>query len=221
VVIENVENVDQSVLRIPEVFAELSRPIRWRQLESAKSLFLRGSNPYLHSLETLGWVDGRLDFSIFLYRERFIADFSYAIPGAEALEALVGYGPIVEIGSGNGYWGWCLKQLGCSVRMYDNYSWGLGWTTWWKRPRRGGPSVLRRYGKWTLFLCWPWSGGKMATECLRYYGGSRVAYIGERGGLCAEGEFFDRLGLEGFKLVRVIELPHWFGMHDNLFVYER
>lgn len=215
-------------------------PGLWPGYRSARSLFREGLNPYLHCVRESGCeveqpeavqaiLQGTFSVNSHLrnmihsavHRERFISDFSFAIPNKEALDLLVSFGPIVEMGAGNGYWGWCLKQLGCPVRLYDNFSWSIPWTTWWKRPRRAGPSILRKYGPgWTLFLCWPCAS--YAADSLRHFRGHRVAYIGEScPGLCADRAFFDLLDESGYQMVKAVTLPHWEGLRDNLFIYEK
>jgi len=47
---------------------------------------------------------------------------SYAIPNEEALNKILKLSPIIEIGSGRGYWGRLLEDMGCEIICVDNRS---------------------------------------------------------------------------------------------------
>ena len=53
------------------------------------------------------------------YRRYWIQKFSYAIPNDEALDLILSYSPIVEMGAGLGYWAYLLDQKGCDIVAYD------------------------------------------------------------------------------------------------------
>jgi hypothetical protein len=52
-------------------------------------------------------------------RHRLVAKYAWAIPNEEALETIAKYGPIVEIGAGNGYWAFLLRSMGVEVKAFD------------------------------------------------------------------------------------------------------
>lgn len=96
----------------------------------------------------------------------------------------------------------------------------------------------------TLFLCWPPYGDPMAYHALMSYlasGGERLAYVGEGWGGCTGDDMFHGLlggsscyihdyKWEGdysctcvekkMKMIDLIEIPQWDGIHDHLCLYE-
>lgn len=159
------------------------------------------------SSSTFRVSDGRYVF----WRSWFTSVFAWAIPSPKALdfiaETLDGR-PLVEIGAGNGYWAWCLAQMGVDVVAYDRSPFGSprSWfggerfierqMSWADQQREffpvqeGGPKVLRDHGDRVLFMCWPPYQGSMAAEALKAYGGDTCIFIGEWDGGCNADEEF-------------------------------
>lgn len=78
-----------------------------------------------------------------------------------------------------------------------------------------------RFKAHTLLLIWPPYDEPMALECLKYFRGDHICYIGEGWGGCTGCDgFHDFLG-EHFNEVKKVSIPQWEGLHDRLFVYER
>src|SRR5439155_22166810 len=91
----------------------------------------------------------------------------------------------------------------------------------WYPVRPGGPEMLETNADRTLFLCWPPYLDDMAHQCLQYYQGNLLVFIGESSGGCTGNDaFFECLGAE-WNEVAHCEIAQWFGMHDAIFVYER
>lgn len=81
-------------------------------------------NPLLE--EFLEIQSSNNDFiSRFSKREDLIKKYAFAIPDEFALQKLVEYSPIIEIGAGLGYWASLVNQMGGKVLCYDDNSWEL------------------------------------------------------------------------------------------------
>lgn len=173
-------------------------------------------------------------------RHALAPKYAWAIPSDEALAAIAGHGPVVEIGAGTGYWASLLAPLIASggrrvapigrtipsampVAAYDIKPGKNGWTdgSTYYDVRRGGSERASDYPERTLFLCWPPYDDPMADDSLAAYAGSVVAYIGESdGGCCASEAFFARLAA-AWDVETEIDLPQWWGVHDALTIYRR
>ena len=68
-----------------------------------------------------GVPETMLSFSIaaFAIRDRFIAEFGYAIPTTDFPRAFEGLGPVLEIGAGRGYLSALLRQAGIDAIATD------------------------------------------------------------------------------------------------------
>jgi hypothetical protein len=113
--------------------------------------------------------------------------YSYVFPSASVLAMLSQLGPLVEIGAGTGYWAYKLHAMGVDVVAFDQappdgeranrYH---AKTETWTHVLQGDHTVLSDYPDRALFLCWPPLFSALG-ECLSYYNGDTVAYIGDDG----------------------------------------
>ena len=112
---------------------------------------------------------------------------SYVFPSVPALKMLSELGPLVEIGAGMGYWTYKLRSVGVDVIAFDQappdgeranrYH---AKTETWTHVLQGDHTVLSDYSNRVLFLCWPPLFSALG-ECLSFYSGDTVAYIGDNG----------------------------------------
>jgi len=165
-----------------------------------------------------------LDYEYVLWREALRSHFSYGIPDKVALKIISRYSPLVEIGAGNGYWAYLLSKVGADILAYDLFP-PLTGTNFqfskyqWFLIFKGGPEVLSAIRNRNLLICWPPYNDNMAKNCLTYFKGEFVIYIGEnKGGCNGTDSFFDNLEKE-YTLVKVHNLSHW--AKDNLGVWKR
>lgn len=145
--------------------------------------------------------------------------YAYAIPSPETLEWVVassGGRPLLELGSGRGYWAAQLARCGLSVDAYDieppntaqnpSFPNAQGQRGEWYRV--GSLEEFKNRaddeGDSVLFLCWPpgW-GSDMASSALVDFeksGGTDLIFIGEpQGGKTGDERFFDLLS-RGWRL---------------------
>lgn len=183
--------------------------------------------------------------SDFAHRQELVRQYSWAIPSHEAIKWIVDRTKsIVEIGAGRGYWASLLHQAGAEVFAYDTaVSKSRMGKNGWHNPRsrfapdylsspesesgtlfypvkRGGPIRVTDHPDSTLMLCWPPHSSRMARQCLKFYQGNRLIYIGEWDGCCADSKFFQQLEAE-WKEVDSCEIPQWPGIRDRIWYLER
>ena len=109
--------------------------------------------------------------------------YGFAIPNADALNLIASWGPVIEMGAGTGYWASLLRKMKVDVIAYDNFSGhselAYGFGPLWTPVVKGNTARLKDHGDRTLLICWPDYGSMFASNCLRYYRGNRLLYIGE------------------------------------------
>jgi hypothetical protein len=113
--------------------------------------------------------------------------YSYVYPTSETLAMLSELGPIVEVGAGTGYWANRLRLLEVDIVAYDQappdgeaVNRYHARTETWMPVLEGDQTVLLRHSDRALFLCWPPLYSSLG-NCLSYYRGDVVAYIGDNG----------------------------------------
>jgi hypothetical protein len=152
--------------------------------------------------------------------------YAYVFPGEAALEMLAGLGPLVEIGAGTGYWAYRLRSMGVDIVAFDQapvdgkrtnrYH---AHTRPWTSVEQGDQTVLSRYSDRGLFLGWPPLFSSLG-DCLRYYRGDIVAYIGDGGYRTAR---LDHLNETFTKVAnaRVRALDPYPGVQPRLSIWKR
>lgn len=197
----------------------------------------------------INWAELKASFAAnkppsFTFWRRWLSiKYAWGIPTQEAIELIAKYGPIVEMGAGTGYWASLLSQVGADVVAYDKAPpngtdpWttlddvikGDGYTNgeWHEDQtpffdvRRGEPSALRKHRDRNLFLSWPPHNEMFAEQCLEYFRGRYVIYVGEWGkSNCGTVGFFKLLE-EAYDCADELPLPQWAGMRDWLSVWRR
>lgn len=170
------------------------------------------------------------------------AAYAYAIPSPATLRwvADVAQGrPVLEIGSGRGYWAHQLSRIGVPTSAFDShppdrainaaFPAAAGQTATW-HPTATPPSstadLVAAHAEDVLFLCWPpgWEN-PMASSSLTAYqeaGGSLLLYIGEpRGGRTADEAFFDTLEAGWTLLDQDPDYVSWWNLGDTAQCWQR
>lgn len=153
-------------------------------------------------------------------REDLVEEYAWAIPTREAIETILEYGPVVEVGAGSGYWAWCIDQLGGVVAATDadppesTYRHVAPYDA-----RRRVNAMIPGEMDMALLLVWPPYDDPMAADCLEAYPGDTVIYVGEgRGGCTADDRFHQRLH-QDWHLAETVPIPTYLGLHDRLEVW--
>ncbi len=113
--------------------------------------------------------------------------YAYVFPSDSALAMLAGLGPLVEIGAGTGCWARRLRSIGADLVAYDHAPLDGQRTNRyhpharpWTHVEQGDQTELSNHADRGLFLCWPPLFSSLG-DCLTYYRGDTVAYIGDGG----------------------------------------
>jgi hypothetical protein len=170
------------------------------------------------------------------------AKFAWAVPDERAIRVLLAHSPLVEIGSGRGYWGRLVADGGGIMHCYDINPEAGGTeagakTSYenWCPVARGGPESINKHADCALFLCYPddFEAGpeSMAEEAIQLFEGDTVIHVGElmsTGTKCKPGAFGKTTAPEAqvyladnFHCVLSIPLPSWSSSSDYLTVWKR
>ena len=174
-------------------------------------------------------VKGPFGFSDYRARKEGIRRWGFAIPNAEAIDAIAELSPIIELGAGTGYWASLLAEAGAEITAYDkdvpsgdsdNY-YAFKHTPLHYEVKQGTEDVLADSSARTLLLIWPCYNSPFASNCLKRFAGEYLAFVGEgRWGCTADDDFFEELA-DHWEEVRGVDIPNWDGIHDDLRIYRR
>jgi len=157
------------------------------------------------------------------FRNLIASKYAWAIPNNEAIDEIVKYSPIIEIGADIGYWASLISKAGADIVAFDNFS------THQPEEKRekhfdvkfGDENEIKNHQERTLFLCWAPYENDMALNCIKNYKGKYFLYVGEgKSGCNGTDEFFEYLD-KNFHIIKEINIPQWYGINDSFTVYER
>lgn len=192
-------------------------PTLWQQIKEAQP-----KNGY----------GGHFEVSDFTFehsrRDAFLRKFGFAVPTPFAIQVIkefVGPRKILEGGAGTGIWARLLSDKGVVVTAVDNHSTKYAHErkigTYYAVKKMGIVAAVKRYrSHTTLMLCWPDYDKPMAATALAAFQGDQVIYVGEGSGGCTGDGRFHR-ALRCWNEAKVIPIPQWPGIHDELVFYER
>lgn len=151
------------------------------------------------------------------HRDELIEEYAWAIPNQEAIETIATYDPVLEVGAGNGYWAYLLRQLQVDVLATDadaplDPDWSPVWTA-------SAQSVVPDYPDRTLLMVWPSYDEFWPTEALWAYQGETVIYVGEGRGGCTADDRFHQLLHDEWTLGETVAIPQYLGLNDRLEVW--
>lgn len=162
--------------------------------------------------------------SMYEARDRFIAEYGFSIPCREAVEAIKGYGPIVEIGAGTGYWAKIMQLAGIDVIATDSWDNGYKFQIGKHFPveRQNGAAAVIKYAPRTVFCSWPSYDDTWAASALKVMKGGRCfIYIGEGHGGCTGNDEFHELLDADFTLLDTVAIPQFPGIGDYMEIWRR
>ena len=171
-------------------------------------------NPYLDLFHLIQALPEEVQLQA---RKKLIWAYSWAVPDSEAIRKLAEYSPLLELGSGTGYWAWLIAQAGGKIKCFDVEP---HQPPRWMETQAGSPEVISQYPEYTLFLCWPPLNDTMAIQALEIYTGRYLLYVGEWRGRTADERFHEALE-RNWELQEEVPLPHWAGYSDQLLIWVR
>lgn len=154
--------------------------------------------------------------------------FGFAIPNEEALQIIAEYSPILEVGAGNGYWAFELKERGGDIitteplkkaeNKYEQVSKGQLWV---EPENLSANEAIQKYPNRTLMMIWPCYDDPWAYFALKEYKGQYFIFVGEgQGGCTAEDMFFNELE-RNWEMIHDVWIPRHDGIHDYLSIHRR
>lgn len=176
-------------------------------------------------------------FKVSMVSEQFFSKmrelFCYSVLSPKMLHFLKDYSPLVEIGAGNGYNAWLLRQLGADIEAIEAYpveegkNWFFGTNflglpakklNSWASVTKGDTSNLLDHADRTLLMIWP-PINSMALDALNHYKGATLILIANRNN-CANNAFYK--ALQNWHLVYSTETDGWSGFQTEwLCLYTR
>jgi len=170
--------------------------------------------------------DGRWSDELALARSGYIRRFGFSIVCEEAVAALLGLSPLVEVGAGAGYWSAVLAAAGADVVATDANLQPIGYsfTAGAAFPTSELPALeaVARHPDRDVFCSWPSRGEGWLTPALEAMApGRRAALILEpRGGKTGDDSLYQLLD-DRFTRTADIELPRFPENQDRLAIYMR
>jgi hypothetical protein len=155
--------------------------------------------------------------NVWSLRQELIKTHSFAILTSATIEALKPYGPMLEIGSGAGYWAMELRKAGIDVLATDkepgcdHYFKGKLWID--DMLQVDAVTAVREYPRRTLLTVWPSYQETWAAQALKVFQGEYVIYVGESAGGCTADESFHEV-FATLEEDKEIDIPQWPGIHD-------
>lgn len=229
---------DVSVPSLAEFFDRFGKEYRnhlrtWRERYSDEPMSLEGPRDFARSA-----MDSTL---IQAERDRFLSEFSFAVPTREALDRICQFSPLLEIGAGSGAWAKLLAMRGADIiatdpggEMFVGFHQGdqprrWHWETFYYpvQPLQGKTAV-RRWLNRNVFCSWPSLQRRWLRQAARAMLPGRVLLVVREDATADQRTWnyveyhFKPLGEERDGWVdNSIELPTWHFMHDHLEVWQK
>lgn len=194
----------------------LQHPIGKLALNAA----LTGQRPTTKEWEDTGALK-RFDFDNYKLRDPFTKFFSWAIPSAEAIAAIIELGPCLEVMAGQGYWANLINAAGGKIIATDDGSWKYD-GNWFQVNTLQAFDAVKICDYESVLICWPHFNSKDDTPVLKHMKPcSHLIFVGESAGGCTGSEDFHDTMCKDFEEIRTITLPQWDGIHDELVILKK
>lgn len=168
-------------------------------------------------------------------REKYIKDFSFAIPNDNVIDYLANNGPWIEIGCGRAYWAHLIQQKTSLdyVIPVDNFSWKefFNFEKVFTPIIQGNEDIIKAFPDRNLLLIWPPYLSPMAYNAAKLLKKDKLLfYIGEGyGGCTADDNFHEYLESnfeeiehdKGIQRWPGLHIEQWYGIHDYVSIYKK
>ena len=154
----------------------------------------------------------------FSERKDLVEQYSWAVPTQEAITYIAEFDDrIWNIGAGSGYWSHLIEDAGGNIFSIDKQP---PEETWSDVKQATVMDVRSRLHDSVVLMVWPPYEKKMSDYVITE-GPAHILYVGEpKGGCTGTISFFTVLEKE-YGLVAKIELPSYYGVHDDFYHYVR
>jgi SAM-dependent methyltransferase len=196
-------------------------------LSAASSWVATGAPPPAETLRAAGFTtDEATSDELRWARKAFIRGWGYAIPCAEAVAALRGLGPFVEVGCGTGYWTALLGAAGLDVIATDasigRSSHGFDVARYVPAEHLTAAEAVLKYRERNLFCSWPTAGEPWAAEAVSLVRPGRIValVLDARPGVTGDAGLAEVLAT-ACELIETVVIPQFPRVEDRLLVYRR
>jgi len=141
----------------------------------------------------------------------------------EALDALVGLGPLVEIGAGRGYWARLVSDLGGDIRAFDTCT--PARNSWvrseipWHPIEPGSWEVALEFPRRAIFVCWPPRPNGFLPALLDGAPQRTLALVTDGPSSFGTDPLYERLH-RGWVAEREVKIPTWPARYDRLTIWK-
>ncbi len=175
----------------------------------------------LETTMLIPWFQPHMVYQLFFSKMR--EKFCYSILTPETLKFLLEFSPLVEMGAGNGYNAWLLRQLGAEIEAIEAFpveegrNWFFNTNSFglpgkrgrsWTPITKGDAKDLEHFPDHALLMVWP-PINSMASDSLKHYKGSTIVLIANRKN-CGNTAFYKAL-TKDWHLVYSTESGGWSG----------
>ena len=159
-------------------------------------------------------------------RDYCVREFAWAIPDDDAIQTILKYGPILEIGAGLGYWAALINKAGGDIIAYDKHvgpknSWFKGKQPYFPIKSGGSGAAVKRHPDRTLMMVWPCYDKPMDVVALRQHKGEYLIYVGESSYGCTGSPAGHNWIEKYYEEVEEVLIHRWPSIHDYMTVYRR
>ena len=198
----------------------------------------RGRTEDQELTEAQGWLDRRMGMEIAQPRApgcppihndqqarmEYIEQFGFAVPNAAALEVISGYGPLLEVAAGTGYWTWELVRRGVDIIATEpEQPWIHGGSEPWVfMERMSAMKAIRKFHDRNLLMCWPGYRDLWTEKIAQEFNGGYIVLIGENGGNgCTGTKEMYHILKNRFRTITKINIPRFSNIYDDLVILEK
>jgi hypothetical protein len=185
-----------------------------------------GNPPVSEALRSAGFTSGGGPDARYV-RKGFVHTWGCSIPCREAVDALSGLGPLVELAAGTGYWSRLLSAAGVDVVATDNkvahvHDFSGEWGRHFPVETLAARSAVLAYPARSAFCSWPSKDSAWLVDALALMRpGQSFAMISETaGGLGPAAEVFACLA-DAFDEVETVTIPQFPPHSDALRIWRR
>jgi len=183
-----------------------------------------------------GWVDVDTPCSCALQ------EYPEYVPTDEAINVLIDYGPLVEVGAGNGYWSYVLNENGgdavptdiCPIEVHsgtypvtETFETNGGETEeprvrlWCNVETQDGKVAVTEHPDRTVLMCHPSGATRWSEDVLDAITDQHLVFVGEWfPGADATIRFFQKL-IDEFTLIETFPVFDWESMHAQGYVFTK
>jgi hypothetical protein len=159
-------------------------------------------------------------------RQAFVRQWGFSLPCREAVTALRGFGQVLEVGAGAGLWTAVMRAAGHDMIATDLATglspYGFSISRHAEVEQLGAAEAVRKYPDRDLFCSWPSQNEPWAADAVcELRPGRKLALILDDRGAITGDETLHRVLAERCRVLEVIEIPRFPGLHDRMRLFER